>query len=266
MTTSRPGAMPTPSSGSDTSPDSGAITAPTAIVNAKPNPSAPSLLSPTLRPTSTMTTPELTAEFTGLFKVTAVVISRLGEVYGELKRRGVAVTIPGVLLKTFIPKVAMGLVTAEAVAAFLDAPALMRAVSHLPPPEQRRLAAGGTIPVLPTLDAAPVEMTGLEIYENRCLHVFYSGRILDVDQQAGKLRSQAIRNQKNSTGRLKAMAGRGKVEKVPAATEKPRRATEAEVEALAARIEREARMRGSATVTPRQAAEMVQMFGWGPAG
>src|SRR5262249_19556307 len=51
-------------------------------------------------------------------------------------------------IATYLPSIAAGTVTAEAVVAFAGQPRVLRAVTTLPPEEQRRLASGGTVPLV----------------------------------------------------------------------------------------------------------------------
>lgn len=93
-------------------------------------------------------TPELRAELAAAIGLTARHLMHLAAVWAELERRGEDLSDLRTGIGVYLPAIAAGTVTPEAVVAFAGQPTLMRAVASLPPDQQKRLASGGTVPVV----------------------------------------------------------------------------------------------------------------------
>lgn len=101
---------------------------------------------------ASMGTAELRAELAASLNMTARHILRLALIWAELERRGEDLSELRNGIGAYLPAIAAGTVAAEAVVAFAGQPVLLRHVSTLPIAEQRRLAAGGTVPLVVTSD------------------------------------------------------------------------------------------------------------------
>lgn len=93
-------------------------------------------------------TPTLRAELAASLGVTARHLVHLAAVWAELERRGEDLSDLRTGIGVYLPAIAAGTVAPEAVVAFAGQPTLLRAVTSLPPDEQKRLASGGTVPVV----------------------------------------------------------------------------------------------------------------------
>ncbi len=99
-------------------------------------------------PLATMGTAELRAELTAAIGLTSKHLFHLAAVWAELERRGEDLSALRTGIGAYLPSIAAGTVLPETVVGFAGQPTLLRAVATLPPEEQRRLSAGGTVPVV----------------------------------------------------------------------------------------------------------------------
>lgn len=190
-----------------------------------------------------MTIDEAIRELGSLFSLNAAVIARAAALLTHLKAHGVTITMRSTVLKRFVPQVADGKLSAEAVAAFADEPRVLNAISRLPVAEQTRLATGGTLEVLTEAGGPTVSMGVREVVRHG-LPALVGGRILSPEQQ-----------------RLQLIARDRAAKAAP--PPKPPTATEAQAAALARLLAAEVAKRGGA-LTPNVAAEIVAAAGWTP--
>lgn len=191
-----------------------------------------------------MTVDDMVAELGGLFSLNAAVISRAAALYRELKARGVTIQVRSAVFRTLVPKVADGVLAAEAVAAFADEPKTLNVVGRLDVAEQVRLAGGGTVEVLAAVNGTPTAMTVREVVAGN-FPAIVAGRVLTVEQQRVQLQA-----------REKAAAR-------PAA--KAVAANESQVQALARILAEQMERHGLTRLSPQAAAELVAASGWRPA-
>lgn len=92
-----------------------------------------------------MDTATLREELASALKITARQLVYLAAVWKELESRGEDLSALRTGLVAYLPHIAAGTVVAEAVVAFAGNHVLLRAVTALPPEEQKRLAAGASV-------------------------------------------------------------------------------------------------------------------------
>lgn len=95
-----------------------------------------------------MDTPALRAELASALGLTARHLLYLAAVWAELERRGEDLSDLRTGIGAYLPLIAAGAVLPETVVRFAGQPTVLRSVSALPPEEQRRLAAGGGVPIV----------------------------------------------------------------------------------------------------------------------
>lgn len=101
---------------------------------------------PELPQLTELDTPTLRAELTdALSQDFARRLIRIAAIWAELERRGEDLSSLRTGIGTYLPAIAAGTVTPEAVVAFAGRESVLRKIATLPPDEQRRLAAGGTV-------------------------------------------------------------------------------------------------------------------------
>lgn len=126
-----------------------------------------------------MDTSALRAELAASLNMTARHILRLSHIWAELEKRGEDLSELRNGIGAYLPAIAAGVVAAEAVVAFAGQPTMLRSVATLPIEEQRRLAAGGTVPLvvgsdkgythrMVPLSAIPARSIP-QIFGNRCI-------------------------------------------------------------------------------------------------
>lgn len=100
-------------------------------------------------------TAELRQELARGLTLTAVTLTRLGAIWGELERRGEDMSDLRTGIARTLPLIASGRLAAEAVVAFAGRPLLLRQLEGVPLEHQRRLADGEPIPVYLPGEAEP---------------------------------------------------------------------------------------------------------------
>lgn len=124
-----------------------------------------------------MDTPALRAELAAALGHTARQLVRLAAIWAELESRGEDLSALRTGIGTYLPGIAAGAVAAEAVVAFAGQKSLLRAVTSLPPDEQRRLAAGGTVPMAVTSeDGYTHRMVSLATLPSRAIYQVFGDR------------------------------------------------------------------------------------------
>lgn len=206
-------------------------------------------------------TEELVKELRELGSTTAAVFSRMADVLSELRRRGVEINLYSPTLSTVLPMISAGDLTPEAASAFCDTPALLKNISKLPLDEQRRLASGGRVLVIPAVGEAPVELTARQVYDRRMKHVFLGGQVLNPELQTKQLVAKQARTPavRQPAPPRRAPSPESSRPGVP-----PPSATEEEIARLAARLDSEVRSRGNVRLTVELAAQLVATCGWIP--
>jgi hypothetical protein len=97
---------------------------------------------------ATWTDADLRAELVRGLTMTAAGLARMGWVWQELERRGCDLSDLRQGIALYLPEIASGRLAPEAVVAFASRRSILRALTGVPLNEQRRLAAGGTLPII----------------------------------------------------------------------------------------------------------------------
>jgi hypothetical protein len=129
-----------------------------------------------------LSTEELRAELARGLKLTAEHLFRLGQVWLELEGRGEDLSALRKGLAIYLPHIGSGRGDAHAVVRFAGSGLLMRAIAALPIDDQRRLAEGGTVPLVASdgesQAADPLQLSPIEVRR-----VFVNGRVRSVAEQ-----------------------------------------------------------------------------------
>lgn len=114
--------------------------------------------------------------------------------WAELKRRGEEMPVFDSKLAKFLPSIASRELAAEVVVKHPDA-WLLDSMRGLPISEQKRLAEGGTVPVVKDLAGTTVQVTLGELAKERALsrRVFKFGRVVPVEEQAASIRRPELK-------------------------------------------------------------------------
>lgn len=134
---------------------------------------------------SDATTETLRAELARALEVTAENLMWMARLWRELDRRGEDLRELRTGLRTFLPLIADGRLDAGAAVQFAGNLTTLRALASLPIQEQRRIAAGGNVPVVMMRDGSPVtrSMKVDDISSRIVKQVFATGRIRSEDEQ-----------------------------------------------------------------------------------
>ena len=134
---------------------------------------------------SDVSTETLKAELARALEVTAENLLWMARLWRELERRGEDLRELRSGLRTFLPLISDGRLDAQAAVQFAGNLTMLRALSSLPIKEQRRIAAGGTVPVVMIRDGAPItrNMKADDISARMVKQVFATGRVRNEDEQ-----------------------------------------------------------------------------------
>lgn len=116
---------------------------------------------PTPYELSAMSTQTLRGELARALTMTAHTLRRLAAIWRELERRGEDLTDLRTGLAVYLPMVAAGQLSADAVIRFAGQPLMLRTISTLPPEQQESLARGDVVEVL--TQAQDGTWTGVQI-------------------------------------------------------------------------------------------------------
>jgi hypothetical protein len=130
-------------------------------------------------------TDTLKQELARALEVTAENMVWLARLWRELERRGEDLRELRTGLRTFLPLIADGRLDAQAAVQFSGHLMMLRTLATMPIEEQRRLAAGGTIPVVVIRDGEPItrRLKADDISTRMIKQVFAPGRIRSEDEQ-----------------------------------------------------------------------------------
>jgi hypothetical protein len=106
-----------------------------------------------------LTTDDLRRELVRGLNLSAEALNHVAAVWHELEARGECLAEFRSGIGRNIPLIAAGRLAAEAVVAFIDRPATLKALEGLPLDRQRELAAGGSVHVLAPGSSQPVTTT-----------------------------------------------------------------------------------------------------------
>lgn len=173
-----------------------------------PNPDLPAV--PTgrggeeLRALAALGTAQLRAELSRALERTAAHLMRLALIVRVLEERGEDLSDLRLGLLPYLRQIAYGRILPEVVVRFAESPALVRTIAALPPPDQRRLAAGEPVPLVVAREgghdirmADPLRMTAAQIHQ-----VFRHGRICDESEQLLTLEGRGRKPARRSVGRI----------------------------------------------------------------
>lgn len=136
-------------------------------------------------------TADLRTELARGLTMTAEGLARMGLIWQELERRGEDLSDLKRGIATYLPSIASGQLAAEAVVAFASRRSLLRALEGVPLGEQRRLAAGGTVPVIDPTDPDTVtEVAPASVPPAALRLVFADGEVRTPALQRIALRSR----------------------------------------------------------------------------
>ena len=145
---------------------------------------------PTPAELNNLSTQMLREELARSVELTARHLMRLATIWAELERRGENLSDLRIGLAAFLPQIAAGQLSADAVIRFAGQKLLLNAVATLPLPEQERLARGGAVQLLSydghgeavAIDVAAHTLSGQQIRQ-----VFDFGKIRTIDEQRPRL-------------------------------------------------------------------------------
>lgn len=144
---------------------------------------------------SDLSTPQLRDELARGLTLTAHTLTRLGQVWAELERRGEDLSDLRHGLARTLPLIASGRLAAEAVVAFAGRPSVLRAVEGLPLREQIQLSQGRAIQVIDPADPKAVQEMPLDRLPAAALRlVFADGEIRSPEAQRLALRPRRHAN------------------------------------------------------------------------
>jgi hypothetical protein len=160
-----------------------------------------------LRILSAMGTDQLRKELSRAIELTARNLMRLALIVRALEERGEDLSDLKLGLLSYLRQIAYGSVLPEVVVRFAESPSLVKAIAALPAPDQARLAAGESVPLVVARGehghdvrrADPLRMTAAQVRQ-----VFGQGRLRDEAEQILVLEGEPARV---ARGRTKAKIG-----------------------------------------------------------
>lgn len=130
-----------------------------------------------------MTTANLKRELVRGLNLSAEALTNVAAVWHELEQRGENLAEFRSGIGRNIPLIASGRLAAEAVVAFIDRPAVLKAIEGLPLNRQRELATDGTVNVLPPGSTQPSLMRIATMRADAIRLVFSNGIERTPDEQ-----------------------------------------------------------------------------------
>lgn len=147
-------------------------------------------------------TADLRAELARGLSLTAQTLMRLGMIWAELERRGEDLSDLKYGLARTLPLIASGRLAAEAVLAFANRPALLRALEGVPLVEQRAFAAGKNVAVIDPADPQAIQEMPLERLPAAAVRlVFSEGEVRPPQAQRLALRPRRRASSAEATRR-----------------------------------------------------------------
>lgn len=145
---------------------------------------------------SAVSTDDLKQQLADCLTMTARALARASEIYMELERRGVDLHAVRTGIGYYLPRIARGELTAEAVIAFAGQRVVLQRMVGMPPEEQRRLAAGGHVTIAvrtETGEIRAVERNIAELSAREAIQAIDSGRVRPIESQIKTVAAAVVR-------------------------------------------------------------------------
>ncbi len=141
------------------------------------------------RALSSLSTADLRARLAEAIQITAERLAQMAAIWAELERRGEDLSDLRRGIGHYLPLVAAGHLAAEAVVAFAGSKTLLKALATLPLAEQRRLAAGGLVPLaVQTADGVEIRnVPPVQIPARMVPSIIAQGHVRSGDEQTALL-------------------------------------------------------------------------------
>lgn len=150
---------------------------------------------PTVPELQQMSTQTLRAELAQSLTMTARHLRRLAVIWRELESRGEDLTDLRTGLAIYLPQVASGQLSADAVIRYAGQPLLLRSIATLPPQDQDRLAAGQTVEVLsagPDGTWTTTRISAHAITASQARLLIGPGHIRSTEEQRAQLEAERV--------------------------------------------------------------------------
>jgi hypothetical protein len=151
---------------------------------------------------ATMTTQELRAAMTAAMARTVEQLARLAWIVRILEERGEDLTDPRIGLMPYLRQIAYGQTLPEVVIRYAERPALVKAISALPRPDQQRLASGEPVPLAIRREDGTVEQRMVDpshLVGEQVGRVFARDRIRTIDEQVIMIEARAYSSPRDPT-------------------------------------------------------------------
>lgn len=159
---------------------------------------------PTVAELGAMSNQQLRAELARSLTLTAGQLRRLAVIWRELEHRGEDLSDLRTGLAVYLPQIASGQLTADAVIRFAGQPTVLRAISTLPTDDQQRLAAGDKVTVLTAQQDgsfSAVDLPAHTLTPSLARLVIGPGRLRSADEQRAILEDAKLSaTRKRQTG------------------------------------------------------------------
>lgn len=171
-----------------------------------PHPEDPEATRLALASLAGMTTEQLRLELAESLRMTAESLLRVALIVRTLEERGEDLTELRIGLLPYLRRIAYGQVLPEVVVRFAQSPALVRQISSLPLPDQRRLAAGEAIELIATTEGGEIDhrrVDPLFLTPDQVRLAFGPGRIRPLEEQAAILHDRKPKPKAGGSGKIR---------------------------------------------------------------